>query len=435
MLSPLLFAAAVSYAFANLMGRARSRKGKRALLAAALVLLFGALFAFKDLTRILQSLSALPSWANGRIKTLFFEREILLPVGISFYTLQAAGYLADVFRGTVPPERNPLYHALFLSFFPQLTSGPISRASVLLPDLRSAATPSGKDILEGAKRILYGLFEKTAVADLIGIAVVNLLEPESGDIRGPSALIGILLYSVQILCDFRGYSHMAIGMAGILGIRLPENFRDPYGSFSVREFWKRWHMSLSSWLKDYVYIPLGGNRKGAFRTVVNLFAVFLLSGLWHGPSLTFLVWGVLHACFQLAEKILFRGRTPVSPLSRILRTLGTFLAVSFSWVFVRAGSLSEAFRLLSVLFSGSLFGAEGWWQAVAALGFDSLKWIPLLLSAVLFAVYRLVLPRFEKTERSPVCFGIRVLLLWMTVFSYLYLRSGEVPSLFLYTQF
>ncbi|MCM1135976.1 MAG: MBOAT family protein [Clostridium sp.] len=289
---------------------------------------------------------------GGRIKSL------LLPVGISFYLFMSCSYLADVYLGKISAEKNLLQYALFVSFFPTILSGPIERASHMLPQFSKECFSQVKfdteRIRDGFVRMLWGFFLKLVLADRISILVNTVyLSPE----KYGGAIIGAasILYTFQIYCDFAGYSHIAIGMAKALGIGVMENFRQPYLAVSIPDFWRRWHISLSTWFRDYVYIPLGGNRKGTFRKYINLMVVFLLSGLWHGAGWTFVLWGGIHGAYQIAGALLspvmkkistFLKMKEQSGSLKIIKIMFTFCLVSFAWIFFQAESLASALQII-----------------------------------------------------------------------------------------
>ncbi len=312
-----------------------------------------------------------------------WEPDILLPVGISFYTLQALGYLIDVYRGDIYAEKNFLRYALFVSFFPQLVAGPIERSKNLLVQLSRPQSFSYENLRKGALLVLYGLFLKMVIADRVAI-LVNTVYQDSETYSGFYIVVATIFFSIQIYCDFYGYSTIARGSALIMGIHLMENFDAPYFSRSVKEFWRRWHISLSGWFRDYLYIPLGGNRKGKLRKEGNLLTVFVISGLWHGASFAFILWGILNGLYQVVEDILEEIKIRIKkhlkgglnvvesdearPEKRFSKTLFhtalTFLLVSFAWLFFRAGSIHEAHEILqnmfaennwTILFDGSLY--------------------------------------------------------------------------------
>lgn len=298
--------------------------------------------------------------------------DIILPVGISFFTLQALGYTMDVYRDEIPAEKNFLRYALFVSFFPQLVAGPIERSKNLLMQLREPKQFDYECAREGLFIMLWGFFLKIVLADRIAIFVDTVYNDYS-NLGGWYLIVATVLFAVQIYCDFYGYSVIAMGAAKILGIQLMENFHAPYLSLSVAEFWRNWHISLTSWLKDYIYIPLGGSRKGKLRKYINKMIVFMISGLWHGASISFVIWGGLNGFYQIMGEILQPCRTWLMKhmrihkdyfSSRIVQIIITFLLVDFSWIFFRAQTFLEgisiirqmfAVKNLWVLFDGSLY--------------------------------------------------------------------------------
>jgi len=284
--------------------------------------------------------------------------DFLLPVGISFYTFQVIGYIIDVYRGTVNAERSLVKYALFVAFFPPLIAGPIERASNLLPQLAHNRSFNYEAMREGLLMFLWGLFQKVMIADRLAI-VVNTVYNDVEQYKGFQLIIATVLFSFQILCDFSAYSDMAIGASKILGIDLMKNFERPYFAKSVREFWRRWHISLSTWFKDYLYFPLGGSKNGRWKTYRNIMIVFIVSGVWHGANWTFLIWGILHGVFQIAGIIFQPYSEKLSGLTglqkdalshKLVNVCITFCLVSFAWIFFRANSVADAFYIVSNIF-------------------------------------------------------------------------------------
>lgn len=282
---------------------------------------------------------------------------IILPVGISFYTFQAMSYALDIYRGHVKPTKNFIDFALFTSFFPQLVAGPISRAEVLLPQVCQNRKVTQENIECGLRLILWGLFMKIAVADRLALYVDTVYK----NVRhhsGVTFLAATFFFAFQIYCDFAGYSQIARGLAKMMGFNLVLNFRSPYFSKNIREFWQRWHISLSTWLRDYLYIPLGGNRMGKIKTYRNVMITMLLGGLWHGANWTFVVWGALYGIYivvtravqETGRKIFFVPRRAAIPVT-ILKVTFTFILVLLTWVFFRAGNISDAFYILKNIFA------------------------------------------------------------------------------------
>lgn len=279
---------------------------------------------------------------------------LLLPAGISFYTFQSLSYVLDVYRGDAAPERHLGYYALFVSFFPQLVAGPIERSDRLLPQLRRERHLTRAGLSRGGMLLLTGYFRKVVVADALAPLVDAVYHtPEAAS--GPEIVLATVLFGLQIYCDFSGYSDIARGSAALLGVELMENFRSPYTARSIREFWRRWHISLTGWFTDYVYIPLGGSRRGLPQQCLNIMLVFLLSGLWHGADWTFVIWGGIHGLYQVCGVLArrqMRLRLPDSPAFDLLRRGRTFTLVTFAWLFFRADGLADAWLLLSRLGTG-----------------------------------------------------------------------------------
>lgn len=283
-------------------------------------------------------------------------KSLISPIGISFYTFQVISYLVDVYGGKIDAEKHIGHYALFIAFFPKMISGPIERAENLMPQLKEKKVFSENEAMEGAILLLVGVFKKAVVANMLAKAVdvvFNNVSYYSGAVLG----IVIVMLSLQIYTDFSGYSDMAVGSAKVLGIHIENNFKSPYLAVSVRDFWNRWHISLSTWLKDYIYIPLGGNRKGQVRKCINLIITFLVSGLWHGANWTFVVWGGIHGVYLAIENIwtsLFgRNTKEKKPRAlRVLQSMWVFALVSVAWVFFRADTITEAVYILRNMFIG-----------------------------------------------------------------------------------
>jgi len=296
---------------------------------------------------------------------------VALPVGISFYTFQTLSYTIDIYRGTLKPARNMREFALFVAFFPQLVAGPIVRAADFLPQLDKRPSLTPEQLNRGLYRIMVGLAKKVIIADVLALGLVTPVFDPTSKATGLEVLLGIYGYALRIYCDFSGYSDIAIGSALLLGFRIPENFNAPYLARSIQDFWRRWHISLSTWLRDYLYIPLGGNRKGTRRTYINLALTMLLGGLWHGAAWHFVAWGGLHGLWLGVNRWWDRhqhGRLP-GRLGHAVAILITFHMVCFAWVFFRARDFGEAANVLDRLFS------SGWavpelkysvWFALAA---------------------------------------------------------------------
>lgn len=285
----ILTSTILTYACGLLVEKYSGDKNKQKLfLINSLVLNFGILFIFKYFNFVNESIFHILSIAG--LKWTVPNLDVLLPVGISFYTFQAVGYSIDVYRGTIKAERNFITYALFVSFFPQLVAGPIERAKNLLPQFHSEHHFDADNVAEGIKQMIWGFFMKLCVADVLS-SYVDAVYNNVANHNGTSMILATLFFTIQIYCDFAGYSNIAIGAARVMGYRLMENFKQPYFSLNIKEFWRRWHISLSTWFMDYLYIPLGGNRVSYPRHLLNLAITFLVSGVWHGANWTFVLWG------------------------------------------------------------------------------------------------------------------------------------------------
>lgn len=422
----LLFSTGISYAAGLLLERWRDRpKQKKAVVAVGAVLNFSILFLFKYLDFVWQSAGAVLEKFHFSLpeNTLV----LLLPVGISFYIFQVVGYIVDVYRGTIEAERNFARYALFISFFPQLVAGPIERSKNLLPQIRELEKLKLWDserIQKGALVMVYGYILKMVLADRAALYVDTVFSVENfGVYQGIPVFVAAALFAVQIYCDFAGYTYIAIGAAQIMGIRLMNNFNAPYFAVSFKDFWDRWHISLSTWFRDYLYFPLGGSRKGRVRKYLNILLVFCVSGLWHGAAWHYVIWGCLHGICRVIGELTagFRNNvwqrlkvnTEVFSF-RLWRRLFMFTAVSIIWIFFRVEAVSQAFLLIKnmlavwnpwVLFDGSLF----------SIGLDSKDWNILIVALVLL----LSVDRYRVRQKSlPEAFVQQNLVFrWLVIFA------------------
>lgn len=352
----LLGVTLVTYLFALLIERCDTNKRKKHLIACGGALALIPLLVFKYYNFIisttqsfLESLHCAPPHLPGL--------NWAIPLGISFFTFQAVGYLMDVYYQRIKAERNWWDYMLFVSFFPQIMSGPISKAKDLLPQIKTCRKFDAAMATQGLKWFVWGLFLKVMMADRLGMYVDKVLDNYMFN-SGTSCLLAVVYYSFQIYGDFAGYSFMAMGVGKLMGFNLINNFQRPYLSTSITDFWRRWHISLSTWLKDYVYIPLGGSRCSKGRNYWNIFVTFLVSGIWHGANWTFVFWGILHGVFQIIEKMLgWQKCTTSSKLIRFSRILLTFVLVSIAWIFFRQPTISDAFGVIERILTehGALF--------------------------------------------------------------------------------
>lgn len=347
--------------------------------------------------------------------------EIMLPVGISFFTFQSIGYMVDVFRGDVGCEKNFLRYALFIAFFPQLVAGPIERASALLGQIREPVEFGEDNGRVGIFDIAHGLFMKIVLADNLAV-IVDMVYSSYGSYGGNEIAFASILFALQIYCDFEGYTRIALGSARLLGFTLSENFRTPYFACSVRDFWRRWHMSLTSWFRDYLYIPLGGSRKGKVRAYLNLMIVFLLSGLWHGAAWHFAIWGgvngllcvIQNAFAKYVNKIQKKIRIDSEKIGfRFLQSLLTFLLVDAAWIFFRADSVHAAVSMMGSIVSdfrlGWFLNAE--WVSL----FKDIKILPVLMIGILILTVADYL-KMKGTDVAGIILSQQVIVRWIVYF-------------------
>ena len=363
---------------------------------------------------------------NGSVPDGVFR--LLMPLAISFITFQSIAYLADVYNGKTKAARNILTFSLFMSLFCQLTQGPIMRYGDLAPQIENREHSLDK-FRRGLRRFCYGLGKKVLIANTVGAAADKIWSFEKiSDMGSGIAWLGIILYTLQIYYDFSGYTDMAIGIGGMLGFRISENFDYPYTSLSIQEFWRRWHISLSSWFRDYIYIPLGGNRVGKGRLFFNLFVVFIVTGIWHGADLTFILWGLMFALFSIIERA-FLGdllkKNPVKPLNWIYATF----VVMMGWVLFRAPDLSSAFQ-----YFGQLFSFKASPQGYTVLSYLNFEVMAAMLAGILLCglVQRPLRKLYEKFENKPVFMCIDGLVqLAILAWSIVMLVSGSYnPSIY-----
>ena len=371
---------------------------------------------------------------NALTGSNFAPLELILPIGISFYTFQSVSYIVEVYRGRVQPTRTWLEYVFFLSFFPALLAGPITRPSYFLPQLAVNHRPRLCEVYMGLWLIILGIVKKAIIADYICQYndLIFSVDPSTGvpGYSGFECMMGIIGYTMQIYCDFSGYSDMAIGIALIMGFRLAVNFNFPYKSRNLTDFWRRWHISLSSWLRDYIYIPLGGNRHGKARTYVNSFATMLIGGLWHGAAWKFIFWGAMHggglAVHKAAQPML--RRVPDNRLVRALSWLLTMTVVALLWVFFRADTFGDACAIIGHAFSDFSLDYVPPFMAV--------RWLWLLLMGVIIVAHALpsgFWPRIGAAfVRSP--WIVKLLIFIVVIQLVLQLRGEDVPP-FIYFQF
>lgn len=359
------------------------------------------------------------------------------PVGISFYTFQTMAYVIDVYRGEIAAEKNPRSYALFISFFPQLVAGPIERAGNLLGQLKEKHTKSRAALVNGTWLILRGFYKKVVVADYLAVYVDKVYSsPEKAG--GIGAVLGTVFFAIQIYCDFSGYTDIARGAARMMGIRLMENFRHPYRAVSIQDFWRRWHISLTRWFTDYVYIPLGGNRKGFVKQCRNILIVFLLSGFWHGASWNFVVWGMIHGIYMTAALVMARirkGKRKLLP--PVAGWVVTLLLVNVAWVFFRAPSLAGAWQILKQPFVNPLGGGIS--ETMFFLGIQGTAALRLIFVGLSWMVLEQLSEEiYERCQtKRAFCMMAAVFVVMVTVveFSWLGMMASGGENAFIYFRF
>lgn len=377
-------------------------KKQKLVLSVSLITNLLILFIFKYLNFSIDTVNSLFKYIN--ISSIIPNLDLLLPVGISFYTFQALSYSMDVYKGKVKAEKHFGIYALYVSFFPQLVAGPIERSNNLLPQFKKTHTFDEERVIDGMKLILWGTFKKIVVADRIA----NIVNVVYGNVYEHNSLVLLtttILFSIQIFCDFSGYSDIAVGVSRIMGYKLMDNFKRPYYSKTISEFWNRWHISLSTWFKDYVYIPMGGNRVHILKKCFNLFVTFLISGLWHGASFNFLIWGGLHGTYIVTENLTSQSRSILakklklenfqrSRMKKVLDVLFVFALVNFAWIFFRANSIDDALFIVGSfknLFSDIYSYKEAIYTYINIYpSFGRVEFLITILSVVILELFHLI---------------------------------------------
>lgn len=436
----ILFTTVISYISALLLERTASLRQKRAILMLALVSCLGVLFVFKYFNFVSQSVSDFCRMISIPLHPVTLK--LMLPVGISFYTFQTLSYVIDVYRGEIRAERHFGIYATFVSFFPQLVAGPIERSKNLLHQIREEHVFDYNQAAYGMKLLTWGFFKKLVVADNLAV-YVDTIYNQIYLYRGLSLMVASVFFAFQIYCDFSGYSDIARGTARLFGVELMTNFKSPYFSTSIREFWSRWHISLSTWFRDYVYIPLGGNRVKKSRHYCNLIVTFLVSGLWHGANWTFIVWGGIHGVLQVCEQALglspkkqtVSGGAKRHTLRWWASVIVVFVLVCLAWVFFRANSLDDVIYLLSNMFYGISDPYHYAWQACMDMNIWAKRaaWLSLYLLILLafdYASLRTDVIAWLGTRSAVVRY-----LVYFGLVTFIIFNRSVTESAFIYFQF
>ena len=393
----ILVSTFINYYLSILIYKTPKKVHKKLYLALSIIFSLGMLFLFKYFDLFITSFNQLTS---NNFDLLY----LILPMGISFYTFQTLSYTIDVFRGDREPEYHIGYFSLYVIYFPQLVAGPIERSDKLIPELRKKVTYDSSQIIEGLKKMTWGFFKKMVIADNLAIAVNHVYSDVEAH-SGLTLLLATVFFAFQIFADFSGYSDIAIGASKVMGIDLMENFKRPYFSTSLKEFWSRWHISLSTWFRDYVYIPLGGSKKGKVRTYINIFIVFLLSGLWHGASWMFVVWGAAHGVYLIIERLMGKTTNRIwtklkldhSILQWIVRWSITMMFVLFTWVFFRSENFKDSIYIISKIFNDviSLQILQNIFISISSTDIGLIRLIVVFVSIILLESNHLLEERFE----------------------------------------
>ncbi len=432
----LLFSTVLTYFLALELEKTPAQTKRKLCLLGGVLPLVAVLLLFKLGAPVIGRINALIGAGQLALQPLTLK--ILLPAGVSFYFFQSMGYLIDVYRGKVHAERHFGYHALFVSFFPQLLAGPIGRADALLPQLKKERRFDYESVTYGLKLMAWGYFKKLVIADVFA-ATVNKVYDNAHSYVGLVFIIVTVMFAIEIYCDFSGYSDIAIGCAKLFGIELATNFKSPYLSFSIKEFWSRWHISLSTWFRDYVYIPLGGSRVAKWRNCLNLLITFLVSGFWHGSSLTYIFWGAVHGLLQIVETFIYpktRRGVPVTRKKHWWQLPITFAILCFTWIFFRANTIQDAFWIISRLFWDIGRPVNYLKTAVICLDMPYLTMFGMMLPAAALLLYDMLSLKQDvialvSRQRAPIRWGVYVVLLVVIA---LFSHKG-IATEFIYFQF
>jgi len=436
----IIISTLIDYICSNKMAKIDLKKKRKKWLLISLVSNLGILFGFKYFNFFSENIQMLFNQYNIFYEMPFFN--VLLPVGISFYTFQTLSYTIDVYNNKTPAQKHLGVFAVYVSFFPQLVAGPIERSNHLLPQFFKEHKFSYDRVKSGLQKMLWGFFKKIVIADNLAILVDGVYN-NLDNYTGVTLLVATIFFTFQIYCDFSGYSDIAIGTARVMGFELRENFKRPYFAKSIQEFWQRWHITLSSWFKDYLYIPLGGNRVVKWRWYYNIIITFLLSGLWHGANWTFIIWGALHGTYLIFAIIL---NSPKQYLSEIIRKYSlkfnkildvtiTFVLVVFAWIFFRANNLDDAIYVIKNMLTDinecNNIGMQ--FRGIGIYFNDLFKCIILIFFLIGYSLYERSDDVWQKLQSKPI--WIRWSLYYLMLYGILFLAPHSTINNFIYFQF
>ncbi|SCW65780.1 D-alanyl-lipoteichoic acid acyltransferase DltB, MBOAT superfamily [Ruminococcaceae bacterium YRB3002] len=425
----------VSYVSAMMIDKTPDKRKRKSILIASIVVCIGTLIFFKYMGFVGNTVNSFASVLG--METDLLSIKIILPVGISFYTFQTMSYVIDVYRGLVASEKHFGKFAAFIAFFPQLVAGPIERTSNLLPQIKYPPEFSYDKAISGVKLMIWGYYKKLMIADFLSPYVQKVYGgPYTYD--GFALVVATIFFAIQIYCDFSGYSDIAIGTAKLFGIDLMTNFRSPYFSKSVREFWSRWHISLSTWFRDYVYIPLGGNRVSRTRHCINLMVTFLVSGLWHGADWSFVLWGAIHGAAQVIETGFHnRKEKPTGKIVTVIKVLLVFIFTTFAWIFFVANSIEDAIYVITHQFNGISLPVSYLTNGFTTLGLVSVYDIVIIgIGLTILFIYDRLSVREDLIKRIGHRFPVSQWLFYLILGMIIVLFSQKgVPAEFIYFQF
>jgi len=439
----IMISTLIDYICSNKMSQINEKIKRKKWLLLSIFSNLGILFGFKYFNFFSENIQSLFNHYNIFYEMPFFN--VLLPVGISFYTFQTLSYTIDVYNGKTGAQKHLGVFAVYVSFFPQLVAGPIERSNHLLPQFFRKHDFSYNRVKSGLQKMLWGFFKKIVIADNLAILVDGVYN-NVGNYNGLALIVATIFFTFQIYCDFSGYSDIAIGTAKVMGFELRENFKRPYFSKSIREFWQRWHITLSTWFKDYVYIPLGGNRTIKWRWYYNIFITFLVSGLWHGANWTFVIWGALHGTYLIIALALTNPKKQFSSLiqkqsksfNKLLDVTITFLLVTFAWIFFRANNLDDAIYIISNLFVNyneilNLSELRIQFRGIGLFQDDLIKCFLLILALFLYSNYERSGNVWEKLQQKPK--WIRWSIYYILVYGILFIAPHSNVNNFIYFEF
>ena len=439
----IIISTLIDYICSNKMSQIKEKVKRKKWLLISIFSNIGILFGFKYFNFFSENIQTLFNNYNVFYEMPLFN--VLLPVGISFYTFQTLSYTIDVYNNKTPAQKHLGVFAVYVSFFPQLVAGPIERSNHLLPQFFREHDFSYIRVKAGLQKMLWGFFKKIVIADNLAILVDGVYN-NVDNYSGLTLIVATIFFTFQIYCDFSGYSDIAIGTAKVMGFELRENFKRPYFSKSIREFWQRWHITLSTWFRDYLYIPLGGNRTIKWRWYYNVFITFLVSGLWHGANWTFVIWGALHGTYLIIALALTNPKKQFSSLiqkqsksfNKLLDVTITFILVAFAWIFFRANNLDDAIYIISNLFVNyneilNLSELRTQFRGLGLFQEDLIKCFLLILALFLYSSYERSGNVWEKLQEKPK--WIRWSIYYILVYGILFIAPHSNVNNFIYFQF